>query len=103
MADLELFFFELAALAVLVSYLFIKLHQRARKWAPPRDPAHWTGKAIDVTELIPAVEDARRSGWLPRQPAMGRSFRKALLGLMRRHVTRLGYFHDRNSEEHLQV
>jgi hypothetical protein len=102
MAGFEFTLFEVAALAVLAGYLFIKHRKRARNWAPPCDPAQWTGKAIDVTELKPAVENARRSGWVSRQTVRG-CFHKALLRLMRRNVTRFGYFHERKSEEHQQV
>ena len=99
MSDVAVTLFELAALAVLLGFLFIKGHQRARNQARLCDPAQWTGRAIDVTGLRPAIEKVRHKGWAAQGPTIGGCFHKALLGLIRRNLTRSGYFQDKQAEE----
>jgi hypothetical protein len=90
----------LAALALLASYLFIKHRQRARNWSGPKDPAKWTGQAIDATRLRPAINRVRHDYLAARQPPVrGVWYRKAMLALAGRTVGRLSFFRDRKSEE----
>jgi hypothetical protein len=102
MLDLEIII-ELAALAVLSSYLYFKHHQRVLSQAEPYDPAEWTGKAIDVTQLRGPIENVRGAYLAARPAPVGILFHKSLLGLARRTVARLAYFRDRQSEEHPQA
>jgi hypothetical protein len=92
----------LAAVAVLASYLYVKHRQRVRNWSEPYDPARWTGKPMDVTKLKPTVEEVRRNYLVAQQPTRGIFFHRSLLGLARRTVVRLAFFHSKESEEHAQ-
>jgi len=101
MAESAVILLELSALVVLAVYLFFKAHQRARHRAGQFDPAQWTGKAIDVTGLRPAVEKARHEGYVSHRRTIGTCFHRALLGLMRRDVTRFAYFQHKEEAERL--
>jgi hypothetical protein len=89
----------LAALAVLLSYLYFKHRQRLHSQSQEYDPAEWTGTAMDVTQLRPTVENARRNYLAARPAQMGILFHKSLLGLARRTVAQFAYFRDRDSQE----
>jgi hypothetical protein len=93
----------LAAVAMLSSYLYVKRRQRVRSRSERYDPPKWTGKPIDVTKLKPALEAVRRDYPSARQSTRGIFFHRSLLGLARRAVARLAYFHDRASEEPAQT
>src|SRR5579859_5175962 len=90
----------LAALALLASYLFIKHRQRTRKWSGPKDPAKWTGQAIDAARLMPTIDRVRHD-YLAARPPPAQSIwhRKALLALAGQTVGRLSFFRDRKSED----
>jgi hypothetical protein len=89
----------LAAVALLAGYLFIKHRQRVRNWSGPKNPAEWTGRAIDATRLRPTIDRVRHD-YLAARPPPARSIwcRKALLALAGRTVGRLSFFRDRKSE-----
>jgi hypothetical protein len=94
----------LAAVAVLSSYLYLKHRQRVRRqWVNgyPKgyNPAEWTGKGIDVTPIKPGLEDVRRDYLAARYTASGTFFHRSLLGLARRTVAGLAFFHDREPAE----
>jgi len=92
------------ALVVLVgSSLYIKHRQRVRSQPERYDPAKWTGKAIDVTQLKPKVENVRRNYLAARQPPKDLCFRRALIEMARRAVAQLAYFHDRAPEHQAQA
>jgi len=97
MLDLE-FIIELFGVAMLSSYLCLKHRQRARIESGRHPPAKWTAKPIDVTKLKPSVEAVRRDYLAARQSTRGNFFRRRLLGLVRRRIAQLSYFHDRESE-----
>jgi hypothetical protein len=90
----------LAAVALFAGYLFIKHRQRVRNWSGPKNPAEWTGRAIDATRLRPTIDRVRHDYLAARQPlARGIWYRKALLALAGRTVGRLSFFRDRKCEE----
>jgi hypothetical protein len=91
--------FILAMVVVLSSYLYLKHCQRARSRYERYDPAEWNGKAIDVTKLKPAVENARRNYPTAQKSSRNIFFHRGLLGLARRTVTRLAYFQNRVPKE----
>lgn len=90
---------EVAAVAVLAGYLYLKHRQRMRRLYERYDAAEWTGKPIDVTKLKPGVEGVRRDYLAARPTARGIVFHRGLLGLARRSITQFAYFHDRESKE----
>ena len=89
---------ELAALAVLSSYLYIKHRQRVPRQGRCSEP--WTGRGIDVAKLQPTVEETRRAHLAAQRSTRGVFVHRSLLGLARHTVARLAYFRDRESEEH---
>jgi hypothetical protein len=93
----------LAVVAALAGYLYAKHRQRLRPESERYDPAKWTGKAIDVTQLKPRVEDVRRNCLAVRQPAKETCFHRALLQLARHAVAQLAYFHGRAAEDHVST
>ena len=93
----------LAVVAVLAGYLYIKHRQRVRRREERYDPAEWTGKAIDVTDLIPRVNKVRQNHLAARQAPKGFYFHQALLDWARQTVARLAYFRDRKSAEQAQT
>jgi hypothetical protein len=93
----------LGLVALLGSYLCLKHRQRVRSHYERYESAEWTGKAIDVTELKPKVEEVRRNYLEARQPVKSPCFHRALIELARQAVARLAYFHDRVPEEHAQT
>ena len=101
MSDLEMII-GLAVVAMLSSFLYIRHRQRVHQQYERSDPVQWTGQAIDVTKLKPTIEDLRRDYLAARQSTRGIHFHRSLLGLARRTVARLAYFHDRESEEHYE-
>ncbi len=102
MSDIEIII-RLTAVAVLTSYLLIKHCHRTRQRYERYHSQGAAGKAIDATQLTPAIAAIRRNYLANRRPASGASFHTALLGLARRAVARLAYFHDKESEEHPQT
>jgi len=90
----------LAIVAVLAGYLYSKHRQRVYSWYAERDPAKWSGRAIDVAKLKPKVEELRRDYLTGRASATGRCFHRCLLNLARQVVVRLAYFHDREPQAH---
>jgi hypothetical protein len=93
----------LAGVAMLSSYLHVKRRRRVRSRSERYDRTKWTGKAIDVTKLKPALEAVRRDYLSARQSTRGIFFHRSLLRLTRRAVARLAYFHGRASEEPAQT
>jgi hypothetical protein len=93
----------LAGVVVLLSCLYVKRRRTVRSRSERYDPAKWTGKSIDTTKLKPALEAVRRDYRSAPQSTRGIFFHRSLLGLARRAVTRLAYFHDRASEEPAQI
>jgi hypothetical protein len=91
----------LVVVALLVIYLVSKHRQRMLNWAPkPEDPAIWTGRGIDASKLMPSIERVRDDYLAGRHsPARDIWYRRGLLELMRRGVTRLSLFQKRKSEE----
>jgi hypothetical protein len=91
----------LVVVALLAIYLVSKHRERLLNWAPkPEDPAIWTGRGIDASKLMPAIERVR-DGYLAgrHSPVRDIWYRRGLLELMRREVTRLSFFQKRKSEE----
>jgi hypothetical protein len=93
----------LAAVAVLSGYLYNTHRQRIHSRPGRYDATEWTEKGIDVSQLKPSVEEVRRDYLAARRSAKDTFFRRSLLGLARRAVARLAYFHDREPEEHPQT
>jgi hypothetical protein len=93
----------LGVVAVLAGYLYTRHRQRMRSLAEQYDPAEWTGKGIDLTDVKPRVEEVRRNYLAARQPAKSLCFHRVLLEMARRTVVRLGYFQHRESEDHVRT
>ena len=91
----------LVVVALLVIYLVSKHRQRMLNWAPkPEDPATWTGRGIEVSKLMPTIERVRDDYLAGRHsPVRDIWYRRGLLELRRRGVTRLSFFQKRKSEE----
>jgi len=102
MAVLEIII-KLAGVAALSRYLYVKHSGREDRQFRPRDPAKWTGKAIDATKLTPSVANVRRNYLVARKSMKRIFFRRSLLGLARRSVARLAYFRGREAEDHSQL
>jgi hypothetical protein len=107
MSDFE-YIMNLVVLALFSIYLYSRHRQRMlsrprQPWEPlpPRedDTEEQIGEAIDVTKLKPTVESVRHDYVAARQRARGGFLRKRLLGLARRSVARLSFFHGRELEE----
>ena len=88
----------LAVVLVLAGYLYFKHRQRAPQRFVRKDPADWTGQAIDVTGLKPKLEEVRRNHLAARPEVKGVCFHRGLLGLARRAIVRFGYFHSRENQ-----
>ena len=88
----------LTVVAALASFLYAKHRQRVRGRLWRYNPAKWTGKAIDVTELKPRIEGVRRNYLAAQQPAKGICFHRSLIELARRAVAQMEYFRDRAPE-----
>jgi len=102
MSNLEVII-RLTVVAALASYLYAKHRQRVRGRLGRYNPAKWTGKAIDVTELKPRIEGVRRNYLAVQQPAKGLCFHRALIELARQAVAQMAYFQDRAPEHHAPV
>lgn len=89
----------LAAVAVLGTFLYVRLRRRARDRQCQHDSGWWTGTSIDTVRLESAVGRVRCSPLEARLPASGTGFRVRWLGSTRQAVARLAYFHDRESEQ----
>jgi hypothetical protein len=102
MSDTEIILW-LALIALFGCYVWIKRRQMQRALSGPSDPAGWNGKGIDVSELIPKVEDVRRDYLAARQPAKGLCFHRALIELARQAMAELAYFHEREPDDRVNV
>ena len=91
---------KLVAVCLLASYLVFKHRQRLRNWSPTKDPAKWTGKTIDATKLIPAV-DRVRNDYIAAQFQHPQSlwYRRSLLALAGRAIRQFSFFRERYREE----
>jgi hypothetical protein len=89
----------LALIALLACYVRIKRGQMLRTRWEPCDPAKWTGKGIDVSRVMPKVEDLRRDYLAGRQPIKGVSFHRALVELARKAVVGLAYFQEKEPQQ----
>jgi len=90
----------LAAVAVLLSYLCRKHRQRQHRRSGADEPAEWTGKAMDVTALKPAIEGVRRDYLIGRHATRSIFCRRTLIKIARRTIARMAYFHTREWREH---
>jgi hypothetical protein len=91
---------KLVVVAALASYLFLKHRQRARSWSEARDPAKWTGTAIDATKLMATVERVRQDYFAALQlPPHSIWYRRVLVELGQQAVRRLAWFRDRKTED----
>lgn len=91
---------KLAAVCLLASYLVFKHRQRLRIWSPTEDPAKWTGKTIDATKLIPAVDRVHNDYIAAQfQRPQSLAYRRTLLALAGRAIRRLPFFGERYGEE----
>jgi hypothetical protein len=88
----------LAGLVVLVVYLCTKHRQKARGRGERYDSADWSGTAIDVTKLKPAIDARRREYVAAQQRGKGFRYHRALLEFAGRAIAQLGYFRDRKAE-----
>lgn len=87
---------KVAAICFLAGYLVFKHRQRLRNWLPTEDPGEWTGKAIDATKLIPAVDRVRHD-YIAAQFRRSEDllYRGSLLALAGRAIRRLRFFRRR--------
>src|SRR2546421_10880022 len=98
MSDLELTA-GFAVVVVLTGFLYCNHRQRLLSHSEHHNPAEWTGKAIDTSELKQTVEAVRRNYEAARPRPKGAFFHRALLGFARRTVARLAYFQHRETRE----
>ena len=89
----------LVALVALSGYLYLKHRQRARAAIDRRVRTNLTGEPIDVSKLAPTVRQVRQDYLAARRPSGNVFSHRNLLGLLRRAVARLAYFHDRETEQ----
>lgn len=68
-----------------------------------QDPPKRTGRSIDVANLKPRVEDARRDYLAARGSPRGQFFHTALLRRARQVVTHFAYFRRQAREEDLDA